>query len=487
MNIKINSRYLYLFRIALVVMSVVTFIGVAGAQEKTGTTQQSIIVKNVRFWTANSNIVPVCWETPGYNAEKAIVRSAVSNTWERYSYLSFTGWGACPTGGIGGSSSEKHMRIRIKPQGNENAGAGGSASGYGMDTLSSADDNRPGVTMFFNPDGSADRGRIEYTAVHEFGHVLGFVHEQDSPGNVDAHGVAYCKSPGNEANATALTEYDPDSIMNYCNKDGNMKGNLTAKDIQGLQSIYGARSLRTAWDEGITGVLLVGKFRTRQQLNAMAFEDRRNTLIVELSNRTKDTVAFYQSLNDADLAGTGALLVYLREVRSRTDQQIKTMSADDMRNIVIIEVNARIGRGIRELQAMSNLEVVKSVTTAWDEGITGVLQMGKFRTRQQLNAMPSEDRRNTLIVELSNRTKDTVGYYQSLNDADLAGTGALLVHLRVTGSRTDQQIKTMSADDMRNLVIVEAKVLTGREIRELQAMSNLEVVKSVTTNPNLLP
>ena len=361
MNIEINRRYLYLFRTAFVVMSVLTFIGVAAAQEKTGTTQQGFIVKKVKLWTENNNVVPVCWETPGYIAEKAIVRNAVGNTWERYANLSIFGWGACPTGGIGGSASEKHVRIRIKPQGKENAGAGGAARGYGMDTLSSADENKPGVTMTFNPDGTADRGRIEYIAVHEFGHVLGFVHEQDSPGNVNAHGIAYCESSGIESNATALTSYDPDSIMNYCNKDGNMKGNLTAKDIKGLQSIYGVRSLTTAWDEGITGVLLVGKFRTRQQLNAMTFEDRRNTLIVELSNRTKDAAGYYQSLNDADLAGVGALLVFLRETGSRTDQQIKTMTASDMRNTVIVEANVRTGRGIRELQALSNLEIVKSV------------------------------------------------------------------------------------------------------------------------------
>ena len=69
----------------------------------------------------------------------------------------------------------------------------------------------------------------------------------------------------------------------------------------------------------------------------------------------------------------------------------------------------------------------------------------------------------------------------------LAGAGALLVYLRVTGSRTDQQIKTMSADDMRNIVIVEANFRTGRSIRDLQAMSNLAVVRSVIKNPNLLP
>jgi hypothetical protein len=108
--------------------------------------------------------------------------------------------------------------------------------------------------------------------------------------------------------------------------------------------------------------------------------------------------------------------------------------------------------------------------------INGVLLVGKFRTQPELKAMSPEDRRNTLITELAARTKDTVGFYQSLNDADLAGAGALLVHLRQTGNRTDRQIKTLSADDMRNTVIVEVAAQTGRG-RDLQALSNMELIQ----------
>jgi len=116
-----------------------------------------------------------------------------------------------------------------------------------------------------------------------------------------------------------------------------------------------------AWDRGVGGVLLVGKFRTEQQLNKTSLEDHRNTLITELAARTKDTVGHYQALNDADLAGAGALLVYLRETGSRTDQQIKTMTADDMRNTVIVEVGAQTHRGRSEVQALSNITLVKWV------------------------------------------------------------------------------------------------------------------------------
>lgn len=117
----------------------------------------------------------------------------------------------------------------------------------------------------------------------------------------------------------------------------------------------------TGWDAGISGVLLVGKFRTQQQLTEMSFDDQRNTLITELVGRTKSTVGYYQSLNNANLAGAGALLVYLRETGSRADQHIKTMSADDMRNTVIVEVAAQGGCGRGGLQALSNMDLVIEV------------------------------------------------------------------------------------------------------------------------------
>jgi hypothetical protein len=204
---------------------------------------QPLTIKNVQNWTDNGNLVPVCWESPGFDREKAIIKAAVRNTWERNSGISFTGWAICPRSGV-----EKFVRVATSTQDGNNSGANGATFGYGMALLKSASDGQGlllpprSMILTFNPDGSADQGRVEYIGVHEFGHVLGFVHEQDTEGNEE--GPAHCASPGNEPNAKSLTSYDRDSIMNYCNKDGNMKGNLTATDIAGVQAVYGVHTAK---------------------------------------------------------------------------------------------------------------------------------------------------------------------------------------------------------------------------------------------------
>jgi hypothetical protein len=56
-------------------------------------------------------------------------------------------------------------------------------------------------------------------------------------------------------------------------------------------------------------------------------------------------------------------------------------------------------------------------------------------------------------------------------------------NLRQTGSRTDQQIKTMSADDMRNTVIVEVSAKMGIHDYSLQALSNISLIHNVLVRP----
>ena len=102
------------------------------------------------------------------------------------------------------------------------------------------------------------------------------------------------------------------------------------------------------------------------------------------------------------------------------------------------------------------------------------MMAGKFRTFRQLNEMTADGQRNTLIVEMVGRTNKPVGYYQAMDDATLAGAGAVLVFVREAGIRDDAAIRTMSDDDLRNTLIVELAAASGRS--DLQALSNLELV-----------
>jgi len=227
----------------------------------------------------------------------------------------------------------------------------------------------------------------------------------------------------------------------------------------------------------IRGVLLAGKFRTHHELNSMSEEDQRNTLIVELSGRSNQHN--FQSFNNPALADAGAALVFLRTARIRDDAQLKIISIDDMRNILIVEIGAMTGMG-QELQGLSNIDLValglgKAApgTLRESDFVRGVLLAGKFRTQHELNTMSSEDQRNTLIVELSGRSNQH--NFQSFNNFELAGMGAVLVFLREARIRDDAQLKTLSIDDMRNILIVEIDGQTHLGAR-LQKLSNMDLV-----------
>jgi hypothetical protein len=445
------------------------------AQENIGSGHQPLIVTaGVKLWTQNGNVIPMCWHellqfpsTQAANDAKKFVLNTIQDGWISQLNLRTT-WVDCPTSG---NALNVRVKLRIGDSGNN-----GTTLLAGMGTLSTAaqrvvppPNDPPGLLMGFRSDWNTnDQTRADFRALilHEFGHVLGFDHEHQRPdgpaGNPCYRDVRF--------DAKLIGPADPKSIMacSYCN--GTMKV-ATLEDIKGARSLYGRR------DVSIRGVLLAGKFRTQSQLNTMSRDDQRNTLIVELADRSNQSGGHYQGMDDAKLAGAGAVLVFLREAKIRTDEQLKSISDDDQRNIIIVEMGSQTGLG-SQLQGFSSLDLGLTALgkVSGRSYIRGVLLAGKFRTQRQLNTMSSEDQRNTLIVELAGRTNQPGSHFQSLNDATLAGTGAILVFLREQGLRTDAELKTMSDDDQRNTMIIRMGVQTGLDA-QLQGLTNLDLVR----------
>src|SRR5262249_18170830 len=148
------------------------------------------------------------------------------------------------------------------------------------------------------------------------------------------------------------------------------------------------------------GVLLTLQSRTFEELNHMSDIDVQNTLIRELVGRTNQSTTHFQQLDVQVLTGAGVALVFLRQIKPRTDAQLKTISDDDQRNLLIIAIGAQTGLPIPHLQTLSSLELVTLGLGPDESFIRGVLLAGGFQTFEALNPMSRDDRRKALTLKL---------------------------------------------------------------------------------------
>lgn len=177
-----------------------------------------------------------------------------------------------------------------------------------------------------------------------------------------AGGTRYGTFVGTSAGATTTGRWD---VAWATNREipNSVKDQIT-NGVDGYLAAYGNALLSAPFDvdEGfaVRGVLLLGGFRTQHELNLMSYEEMRNTLIVEMAKHSSQSVGWYQGQDDATLAGTGAAMVLLRRTGIRDDAALRTMSADDQRNTLIVELDAQTRLG-RELQGLTNLGLARTV------------------------------------------------------------------------------------------------------------------------------
>jgi hypothetical protein len=174
----------------------------------------------------DSRAIFVCWENPTEQdaADRESVREAIASTWQRHSALSFKGWQPC-------AAINKGIRIRIEDSGAHTKGLGKQLDG-----------KKNGMVLNFtfqkwNVNCQQKRAYcVKVIAVHEFGHALGFSHEQN---RFDAPGECALQAQGPNPDRL-LTPYDPISVMNYCNEKYSNDGELSTLDVAAVQFLYGS-------------------------------------------------------------------------------------------------------------------------------------------------------------------------------------------------------------------------------------------------------
>lgn len=216
--------------------------GREGSIDEPSTESDALWARRTVKWPADSagnTTIRVCWESRGYAYEKSIVRSAIVGSWGSVSRVSFVGWSDCTTPvtsdvRLAISSSNRVPGVARDTRGNSLFGAALRRVPAGV-TFNFAYQNWDSEACVNGtiPTDSCTRA----VAIHEFGHVLGFLHEQDRDDAQD------CGSDTgtSRVNGLILTGYDRRSMMNYCRSDYWTNPGLSTGDIAGIQRWYGIR------------------------------------------------------------------------------------------------------------------------------------------------------------------------------------------------------------------------------------------------------
>jgi hypothetical protein len=164
-----------------------------------------------------------------------MVRTAIEDTWTRAANIEFVGWGDCPQNG--GFHEDRALPRRIVIRFSHGVEGGGPVDWSGV----GKSDTGPTLIQYNWP--ALMTGNNRFNLIHEFGHALGFSHEDERHNWPGARCGDDTDRDPNQKGIPLNPGGAPDlaSVMNYCPEASSPDGALSPGDVMGLRRAYGRK------------------------------------------------------------------------------------------------------------------------------------------------------------------------------------------------------------------------------------------------------